>query len=51
MFFIGETKAILVSEISCSKRDGGIETAVLLIYTLAIALVCELRGRVSLDLV
>ena len=24
------------------KRDGGIETAVLLIYTLAIALVCEL---------
>ena len=42
LFFIGETKAILVSEISCSKRDGGIETAVLLIYTLAIALVCDL---------
>ena len=29
------------------KKDRGIETALLLIYTLAIALVCDLRGRVS----
>ena len=35
---------------SVQKRDGGIETAVLLIYTLAIALVCDLRGRGVSDL-
>jgi hypothetical protein len=27
------------------QKNGGIETAPLLIYTLAIALVCDLRGQ------
>ena len=42
LFLIDKSKAILVSvRFPVQKRDGGIETAVLLIYTLAIV---YLRG-------